>query len=588
MANTITSVNLCSLDLPCENQQIDFDNTAAQTAYFNSKVVKNIPLTSYQPRDGVIDVKGYVDQFTNVNYGFYTNTYGSTTKTYYFFVTQRSFLSKSTTRLTIQLDLIQTWLFDAVFKECFIEREHASVDTVGSNTIPEDFELGEYMAMYRKKVDSLTGEIDIFVAVTDNDDIAGGFFGKTFSGFTLYYFDYNSVSALNAFISSYAAAGKADAIAFIFSFPHDFIQYGNSSGDFTIANGTAIAGMSTIFRQTVSFDWAEQNRHFISPIETYLPRNMKLYTYPYSFITIRNAAGANVVLKNESFTDITSIDFLIETVLTQNPRFTLTPLQYNGKSYAIEDSIDTNGFGLCSWNNDNYANWFAQHSNTLKAQSDNAYASYKANYDTMQANNSNAKYLQDLSGLQATLNTGNTFGSQLGSGNIVGALTGGASGLANMGIDYAKTTANINNDLANTNRLINTDFLNQTRSILASVHDAKVQPNNCKGDTSSSGLDMARNTNTFYIEQTGIRAEYAKMIDMFFQMFGYKSNRVGVPTYNKRVKWDYIKTVNAVVVGNVPIDDRVALAALYNGGVTFWHDPQYAYNYNQSNPIRTV
>ena len=131
-----------------------------------------------------------------------------------------------------------------------------------------------------------------------------------------------------------------------------------------------------------------------------------------------------------------------------------------------------------------------------------------------------------------------------------------------------------------------TSYQNANRSLMASIQDAKVQPNTCKGDTTASGIDMARGTNTFYIRQTAIKPEYAKMIDMYFQMYGYQVNKVGYPSYymNTRKKWNYIKTVGCVVLGNIPLEDKREIESLYDNGITFWHN-DITFQYDVENAI---
>ena len=119
---------------------------------------------------------------------------------------------------------------------------------------------------------------------------------------------------------------------------------------------------------------------------------------------------------------------------------------------------------------------------------------------------------------------------------------------------------------------------------MASVEDAKVQPNTCNGDTSGCGLDLARGTNTFYIEEMTITAQYAKTIDMYFQMFGYKVSRVGKPDLRSRKKWNYIQTVGCNVRGdNIPTEDLAAINQMFDNGLTVWHNESDMFIYNTPN-----
>lgn len=75
----------------------------------------------------------------------------------------------------------------------------------------------------------------------------------------------------------------------------------------------------------------------------------------------------------------------------------------------------------------------------------------------------------------------------------------------------------------------------------------------------------------FYTYCRTIRAEYAKIIDDYFTMFGYKVNALKVPNIYGRKSFNYVKTIDAVIVGNVPVDAMSKLKNIFNKGVTFWH-----------------
>jgi hypothetical protein len=176
------------------------------------------------------------------------------------------------------------------------------------------------------------------------------------------------------------------------------------------------------------------------------------------------------------------------------------------------------------------------------------------------------------------------------SGNVQGAIMGSIQGGANGYLDYQQSGRNADTTWINSDILNRNNYQNAIRSTMASVQDAKVQPNTAKGDTSSTGLDLARDTVTFFIEQTTIKPEFAQKIDLYFQMFGYQVNSLEVPTLRTRDKWNYIKTVNAVITSNlnektIPLEDIRMLEDIFNNGVTIWHSESYMYQYAVQNNI---
>lgn len=80
-----------------------------------------------------------------------------------------------------------------------------------------------------------------------------------------------------------------------------------------------------------------------------------------------------------------------------------------------------------------------------------------------------------------------------------------------------------------------------------------------------------------------IKQEYAKIIDDFFTMFGYKVNTLKIPNLNSRSQWNYIKTNNCNILGEIPQEDLQKLKNMFNGGLTLWHNPNTFLDYSQEN-----
>lgn len=62
-----------------------------------------------------------------------------------------------------------------------------------------------------------------------------------------------------------------------------------------------------------------------------------------------------------------------------------------------------------------------------------------------------------------------------------------------------------------------------------------------------------------------------KSVDDFFSRFGYKINRLKVPNVNTRPLWNYVKTSEAHIGGDIPANYREDIEDMLNAGVTFWH-----------------
>jgi hypothetical protein len=77
----------------------------------------------------------------------------------------------------------------------------------------------------------------------------------------------------------------------------------------------------------------------------------------------------------------------------------------------------------------------------------------------------------------------------------------------------------------------------------------------------------------FTFERIKITDEFARIIDNFFDLYGYAVNVVDIPHFDNRPHWTYIKTTNAQVHGEAPADVLGKIESILNGGVRVWKKP---------------
>lgn len=114
--------------------------------------------------------------------------------------------------------------------------------------------------------------------------------------------------------------------------------------------------------------------------------------------------------------------------------------------------------------------------------------------------------------------------------------------------------------------------------------DSMFQKPVVKGKPTSGDLDLANNTFGYTFYQMAIKPEYARMIDDFFTRFGYRVDRYKVPELTSRQSFNYVKTKECDVKGNVPNEALNDISDMFNNGVTLWHNANVG-NYNQNNSI---
>ena len=110
------------------------------------------------------------------------------------------------------------------------------------------------------------------------------------------------------------------------------------------------------------------------------------------------------------------------------------------------------------------------------------------------------------------------------------------------------------------------------------------RPPQAKGNNGSS-VDVATRTKDFWFRQMQITPQYARIIDDYFDVYGYATQRVKVPNTSSRPHWNYTKTKDCVIVGSVPADDMRKICSVYNSGVTFWKNGANVGNYSLDNTV---
>ena len=92
-------------------------------------------------------------------------------------------------------------------------------------------------------------------------------------------------------------------------------------------------------------------------------------------------------------------------------------------------------------------------------------------------------------------------------------------------------------------------------------------PDTVNGQINSGDITYAyAKLNPSYYKMT-IRNEYAKIIDDYFSMYGYKVNSLKTPNIHKRSNWDYIKCIDVNLEGNIPEAEEVYLIMAVLSGI---------------------
>ena len=540
----------CNLDLD-DNNQINFANATEQYNYFNGLTHLTVTSASYQRKDNYIRYPAHIDSIIQYNYCMYKNTHYNATKWFYAYITRMEYENDNCTRVYIKTDVWQTWQFDLTFKKSFVEREHTNDDTVGNNTVPENLETGEYII---NSVSSLMGEAQYYPVVSTAplkhaQNITEEFnrptstaYNDVFGGSDFYVFD--STSDAYKFLQYVDVNGQNDAINCIFMIPkllfnkltktsYTFAGHGSAGQEAYIPSFNYYVITAVTITNLV-------NQHSITAQQSlngYTPRNKKLLTYPYNFLEVCNNSGGSVIYKYEQFVNNTP-KFNVDGAVCPGCSIHLYPVNYNkisdttlnqtGIKYAWQDGLNAGKYPIGSWNCDSYTNWLTQNSinNELGIRSS-----------------------------MLTLATGvGAIATGVGAGVGIGMVAGGIFGIANS---------------------------------VAEIYKHSLSPNEASGNTNVGDCTYAHRNLLFAFNKKSIKAEFARIIDDFWDMYGYKVNRLKIPNFTSRTNWNYVKLINPNIEGYIPQEDLQEIKRLFSNGITIWHKTNYFLDYSQTNNIVT-
>lgn len=521
-----------------EKNQLTFSNITAQTNYFLSLPYLEYDNCSYQRKDEVIryqtDSTLTYEDLLQYNYCMYQNT-SYNEKWFYAFITDIRYVNDGLTEIKIETDVIETWKFDIVYKASFIEREHVADDTIGLHTIPEGLELGDYIdqTVTSEEANSFnflneSGKAPLVVCACSDVKIPGFTMGTSRSYSNIYsgliYLTFPNPTSAEAFLYHQDANFSESPIVSIFYAP------------VPLANPTLTwaSCSETIDGVTYSYNYAEvpysSTADFIKNASisktnyldnNYVPKNNKLLCYPYKYFLISNNAGSTFDYKYELFSD-SSCSFQINGAIGIGCSIKLQPNNYNKKSGLNPlFSINAGKLPTCAWVNDSYTNWI-------------------------------------------TSNGVNQINTIIGMGaQAVGSFDKLASGKPTEGA---------------------VDMVTHVTSVLGERYQRSTAPLQAHEGANQGDFNFAWKL-SFSVYKKSIKEEYARIIDDYYSWFGYQVNTFKVPNFETRTYWNYIKTTDLNITGNIPQKDMQKIKDIFNSGITFWHDPSKFLDYSQSNTI---
>lgn len=559
----------------------DYNNTAfftsasARDTYFSGKVTHTLSNYYYQREGiGIIKVQLTYAQCYKLNYmRFKNNSYEN--KWFYAFILKAEYISDTVTALHYSIDVMQTWAHDYTLEQCFIERQHSETDGIGDNIVPENVDVGEQVFNNYDELQPTpnTSFKDMYavVAVCDVNESAvrGTEQNNIYSGAVMYAFDVNistQLADLNSFLASYIQ--RPDAIVGMYMCPKTLCVTGGGSGDY--GKYFLMTGGNAPQHPRVTLPALDSS----ATLNGYAPKNKKLLTYPYNFLSVDNAMGNSLTLRYEFFgmglSNYLTPSFFVDGCTLQPVQMRLRPSNYKGSGMITpagataygkpvnSEMLTISNYPLCSWNFDTYKAWIAQNAvpEALNMVGSLAHVGMSLG-------------LPDQSPTSMTQTWGTISNSR--------------TGVTEYDLTQQRDIINGVTPAQRANIHSGHTMINSITGFLGRNYAASIAADQLRGSLNGGNVNVANRMATFFYGRKSCNAQTAKRIDDYFTMFGYAQNIVARPNRRARQRFTYVKTVGCEISGQIPNDDQLMIKSIYDAGIRFWVDPDDIGNYATAN-----
>lgn len=548
-----TEIRLLDVPLTLDNKnQLTFNNSFQQYNYFNNLVREILDGSSYQRKDNIIRYPDHIDNIITCNYVMYQNENYSN-KWFYAFITNMRYVNDGMTEISIETDVFQTWQFDLIYKQSFIEREMINVneDIPGSNLLPESLELGEPKVGGTAEFDELE---PVNVIAYSGDTIPaspnipveypitqGGFKINGISSSVVFLLVENNSDWYNILMNSLQQENFSDYIVATFTVPYLAVK------DLLVAENKIPRFNAYILQNGKNYFQNATVKTLLSTpttLDGYTPRNQKLRTYPYVYLGYNPNGGSSKIYRYEDFESGTPT-FKIISEVNPNPSVFLIPQNYRGQAGdSLSDLVGLGGYPNTSNRNDFYNSWLAQNSNLISLSMQQEQYNYQAGQ------------------LQNGVSMANS---------MLSSLTG----------HPASATGIVSNTISIAQAGVNHDFY--VKQQMAQIEKQQLIPDKVNLAGSNSTLLGYNLFDKNIFTRYTIKNQFARRIDKYFDMYGYLTNELKIPNINNRPNWNYVKTIGANIVGNVPELELLAIRNMFNNGITLWHNPDTFLDYSVNN-----
>ena len=450
----------------------------------------NISVITHDIETGSFRINRNINDLSYINYIAILNN-SNDRSPIFAFITNLNYIADTVTEVLFTIDLFSTYCQTLDYQDCYIKRMTVNNDSKYLWLQDENLSAGDYVI--NSTLEDYTVDWNYgYSAVTDvtGTPKSGKVYDKVYS--VAEFSGYSSYGAVTESLQLYNSNDKIDNVC-------DVVQYPRECGD--------TVGGNDIHR-AVDVKYINMP----SNIDGYVPKNNKLFNFPYVRCLIVTSDGDSLELKPELSTDVQGrIQYRKDVMVVPIEQIVITVGQYSGYTASNNklDRLFITGFPQVTWSSDNYRAWLARNKPTRDIQN---------------------------------LVIGGKLAYGIASNNYAPALLEAGQMLVNRYVE--NQTAKVTND--------------QT------IH---------KG--SNLGIDVATDTFGAITYVQTIKAKQAELIDNYFNAFGYAINKVSYFSPS-RTRFDYVETAGNIFrrksegagVPNLAIDKLNSVA---NSGIRIWH-----------------
>lgn len=561
------------------NNVLDFVSRETQEAYFDTKIALTYENYATVRANKEITVGGSINDLRNYSYCRYSNTIDGVEKTFYAFIVKKEYVNPTATKLFLEVDVWQTYMFDYEIKESYIEREHQNRFDTSLNLIINDKEENIDIGNTYQKLNDVTvkkeatDKVGCALIISTKPIETGGTMVQNVSGPT------NSLpDPLCYYIIPYIKR-FADTI-YLTSTSFPCLQLGMLSND--------IAGNNTTGPEEVINQRTLYSNIIDIVILPYLPFDYtvagNIITSTVTKVSVKYSSPNTPLTTEEKFLYRLSGVTLIDTLKELNikdllgiPEITLDinnlkNIDYEPKLYSYPFkylTLDCNQIEPLI-----IKPQYLENLETLNIKFNQSIGItpitkyYVENYkgdtgsDTTLINNTQnnitvatSKLLDYLGQNRASAISGLAVNTGL---NILQAGLGMATNSAFGAVSAIESGISIFRNIYNENM--------KRKDLEQGSPNFKARGNNIyayiQQYTSNDGLR---------VRTYGITSQFRNFVFNYLYHYGYKCNDFIIPNLQSRYYFNYIKTIGVNLTANLDNEIIVKLKSIYDNGVTIWH-----------------